>query len=158
MSSKHFIPMKFAGYSPEKGRQIFEAAGIKFVKPFLDRFYEVILPDGLQMSFINPRMKVITGKDGGQRAGIIVGTEPKEDGHIQLFHRFCVTFDILNKDGHDYVVGRVFNCNTIAFESEPIPFPKLASVRKKMVEKALGVALEWVSTYYPEWKDPAAYW
>jgi hypothetical protein len=158
MSGKYYIPNRFVGMSVDEGKALLEAAGVKFLGSRLERFFEIIVPDTMTISRDSPRMQVIYDSDGNLRGNISVGADPTEEGAVQLFQRFCVTFDIITIDNHDYAVGKVFNGNKLAYESEHIPFPTLPSARKKMAAKAIELAMTWVDTLWPDWRNPPAYW
>lgn len=158
MGGKYYIPNRFEGMTVGEGRALLEAAGVKFLGSKLDRFFEIIIPDTMTITRESPRMQIILDSDGNHRGNIRVGSDPREEGTVQLFQRFCVTFDIITKEGHEYALGKVFNGSKLAFESEHIPFPTLPSARKMMAEKAIDLALQWVNTFYPEWRNPSAYW
>lgn len=158
MSSKQYIPKKFECFTTEKGKQILEAEGVQFVGMFLERFFEIMLPSNLRIYTFGPRMKLLVDSNERTRAYILSSTSPKEDSSIMLNQRFCVTFDVVADAGKEYVVGMVFDGNKTVFQSDRISFPALPPVRKEAAEKAIALALEWVNTFYPEWKNPAAYW
>lgn len=158
MSGKQYIPNRFERFDTARGRQILESEGVQFVGTFLDRFFEVILPQHLRIYNFGPRMKLIVDNNNRTRACILASSNPKEDSSIMLNQRFCVTFDLVTDKGLDYVIGIVFDGNKPAFQSERIPFPTLTSKRKVAAEKAIALALAWVGTFYPDWENPASYW
>ncbi len=138
-------------------RKILENAGVKFGNLVEGdaSFRNVELPIGWKkVPTDDPKISELVDDEGRRRAGIYL------DGRYGFVHvgtRFRVKFDYSRLATEDVVVCSVTDGKRALFTTEPVVVAGYAETASAQT-KATKDAEDWLKKYFPEWRDPQAYW
>ncbi|MCP4967225.1 MAG: hypothetical protein GY926_18590 [bacterium] len=143
-------------------REALEAAGVRFGEPDPDDplFAPVELPSGWRKERSDHSMwsHLIDGQ-GRRRAEIFYKAAFYDRrAHIMATQRFTVRFDYDHQDATGEAVSRVYDGQTVTWETEANPWdvePEQDYDRQRCADK---VASDWLDRRWPDWQDKTAYW
>lgn len=159
------LPSRFSG---REGKEILEAAGVKFLGPVQgDPLFQCVeLPAGWIMMATDHYMWTnLVDEKGRRRASIFYKPEFYDrDAHIDLSCRFAVNSNFQREKDEGVAVFDVRDCDRIIFSTEPAALIKDAQTREDRLanyaleDEARAAAVAWLEERYPDWKNPGAYW
>jgi hypothetical protein len=154
------LPTDIGRHSDYDAKAILEAAGVKFLGPVEgdEMFQYVEFPQGWKKVATDHSMwSDLLDDKGRERASIFYKAAFYDrSAHMSLSCRFGVSFDYDRFDKENVGVANVTDGGKVVHTTEPIPAN--GEKRYDTSDKANKVAVEWLDTNHPDWRNPGAYW
>lgn len=154
------LPTDMGRHSDYNTKAILEAAGVKFlgVVEGDDMFQYVALPQAWKKVATDHYMwSKLVDEKGRERARIFYKAAVYDrSARISLSCRFGVSFDYDRFDKENIGVTNVTDGGKVVHTTEPIPAN--GEKRYETSDKANKIAVEWLDTNHPDWRNPVAYW
>ena len=143
----------------KSGREILEAAGVKFLGPVEDDdlFQYVELPLGWAKVRTDHSMWSNLVANGQKRASIFYKAAFYDrDAFLRLDCRYGIEFDYDRLDKKGVAVAHVKDGDSVIYSTEPVSAKGKKSY--EVSDDAVSKATKWLDEKHPEWKNPGAYW
>ncbi len=157
---KILLPIKIT-FNSLPGQSFLEAAGVRFLGPVegdeLFQYAEVPL-GWTEQETANPRVTKLVDDKGRERGSTFYKPDFYDRyAHMSLVCRFDTRRDFdIEEEGS--IVWHVTDCGRVVYSTPPVKHSTDVSAQSAQADQARDVAIQWLDTHYPDWRDCNAYW